>query len=420
MANNKKRGKGTSRTRAAIILGVLVLVIAVAACLALNGFGQGTMVRYMKPWAQAIPQGIDLRGGASATYQADKASANGNDFATLLTDTVGRLENRIANKGYTEAKVAKVGTQGIRMEIPGVQEAESMLNLLGKPGALEIQTPDGLTLLTSDAFSAASVEDGGVSFTLTSESATIYEQATTANVGGALLVALDGETIATLPVEAAVTDGKGIIKGETMTAEDASNLAILIQSGTLPLTLTQQDANVFTAEEGTKAANGAVLAGFIGFALIALLLLVRYRLAGVAAILSLIVHALLVVFLLAVFGAQMTIPGLVAFLAGLGIATGANMLFLERFRTELIGGRQLRAAYNTSYRRALSTIVNASFVFVIVAVMLLQFGTSAVNGFAVTLLISALVWVFTSVFVTRLLMSQCIDLNIKNPKCYVG
>lgn len=426
MAKGSTRGvKQYTRRNSAIALVAIVLLIAATTYVALNGFGQGFMVKYMVPWGSAIKQGLDLRGGVYTVYQAEAPEEDAGNFGELLNNTIRVLQDRLTNQGFTEATVVKQGEDRIRVEIPDVQDPNQVLEIIGTPAHLEFKDPEGNVVMEGKHVKTALAKvsyDGtakAVELTLTPEGKELFAKATAANVGRNISIELDGEVISNPTVNQAIPNGQCVIEGQA-SDEESERLAVLIQSGALPLQIKQLEMSAISATLGVEALDRALLAGVIGMALVMLFMLVRYRLPGLAADIALVVYVLLVVFLLAVFGAQLTLPGIAGIVLGIGMAVDANVIIFERFREEMRGGRALRVALKLGFHNALSAIMDSNVTTIIAALVLLQFGTGSVRGFAMTLLIGVVTSLCTAVFVTRSLLKLFINLGAKNTKLFVG
>ncbi|MCL2812402.1 MAG: protein translocase subunit SecD [Clostridia bacterium] len=421
---NNMRGASNVRRRSAITLCVVLLLVAATVFVAFNGFGQGFMVRYMKPWSEAISLGLDLRGGVYTVYRAPRTAENSDEYDVLLTSTLRVMQDRLTTKGFTEATVTKQGDDRIRIEIPDVQDPNEILEIIGTPAHLEFKDEAGNVLMEGkDVRVAAPFYQGGnwvVSFGLTPEGAELFAEATRANLYRTISIELDGQVISKPTVNAVITGGSGLIESSSMTYEEASNLALLIQSGALPLQIEQLEMSAISATLGVEALDRALLAGMIGGILIMLFMLWRYRLPGLVANLALVIYVLLVVFLLAVFGAQLTLPGVAGIVLGIGMAVDANVLIFERFREEYKGGRSLRVSVKMGFNRAMKAIIDASITTIIAALVLYQFGTGSIQGFALALLISIGSSMITAVVISRALLNLVVDLGIRNSKYYVG
>ena len=420
MANKHAKAKNP-RTRAVISLVAIIVVVAVCAYLGLFGFGKGTMINYLKPWGDAISLGLDLRGGVYTVYQAED---NGDpDFDTKMESTVSILTSRLTRQGFTEATVTRQGSDRIRVEIPNVSDPNQILTIIGTPAQLYFVDEDGNNLMEGAMVKnaqAAQDQDGKpcIAFELTDEGAKIFAEATAANLGKTISITLDGETISRATVNTVIAGGKGEITGN-FTADEAKNLATLILSGALPLNLTQLEVSAKSATLGVEALDRAIQAGIIGVALVMLFMLFRYRLCGLVADIALTIYIMIVVLLLALTGAQLTLPGVAGIILGIGMAVDANVVIFERIREEVKNGRPIGSAVRKGFSNALSAIIDSNVTTIIAAVVLYAFGTGSVRGFALTLGIGVATSLVTAVFVTHKLLDIFADLGIKNQKLYV-
>ena len=420
MANKHAKAKNP-RIRAVISLVAIVVVVAVCAYLGLFGFGKGTMINYLKPWGDAISLGLDLRGGVYTVYQAED---NGDpDFDTKMESTVSILTSRLTRQGFTEATVTRQGSDRIRVEIPNVSDPNEILTIIGTPAQLYFVDENGNNLMEGSMVKnaqAAQDQDGKpcIAFELTDEGAKIFAEATAANLGKTISITLDGETISRATVNTVIAGGKGEITGN-FTADEAKNLATLILSGALPLNLTQLEVSAISATLGVEALDRAIQAGVIGVILVMLFMLFRYRLCGLVADIALTIYIMIVVLLLALTGAQLTLPGVAGIILGIGMAVDANVVIFERIREEVKVGRPIGSAVRKGFSNALSAIIDSNVTTIIAAVVLYAFGTGSVRGFALTLGIGVATSLFTAVFVTHKLLDIFADMGIKNQKLYV-
>lgn len=420
MANKHAKAKNL-RARALVSLVAIIVVVAVCAYLGLCGFGKGTMINYLKPWGDAISLGLDLRGGVYTVYQAEN---NGDpDFDTKMESTVSILTSRLTRQGFTEATVTRQGSDRIRVEIPNVSDPNQILTIIGTPAQLYFVDESGNNLMEGRMVKnaqAAQDQDGKpcIAFELTDEGAKIFAEATAANLGKTISITLDGETISRATVNTVIAGGKGEITGN-FTADEAKNLATLILSGALPLNLTQLEVSAISATLGVEALDRAIQAGIIGVALVMLFMLFRYRLCGLVADIALTIYIMIVVLLLALTGAQLTLPGVAGIILGIGMAVDANVVIFERIREEVKNGRPIGSAVRKGFSNALSAIIDSNVTTIIAAVVLYAFGTGSVRGFALTLGIGVATSLVTAVFVTHKLLDIFADLGIKNQKLYV-
>jgi len=411
-----------------IKLGIVALLIVVAAFLALNGLHFGDNPKYLKPVGDAISLGLDLKGGVSTEYRATDTSME--NYAVLMDNTIGALRNRLTSAGFTEATVATQGSDRILVEIPDVEDPEEVARIIGTPAHLEFIDPNGEVVIEGKDIREAYVDYAnddrtqfGVGFRLTSEGSKAFAEATTKFVGQTISISLDGEVISAPTVNTPITGGRGIITGSTsVSTEDSYNwakgLTIQIQSGALPMDIEEVETRAISATLGVEAIHGAIIAGIIGLILILIFMLVMYRLPGVAADMALLIYVLLVFYALAISGAQLTLQGIAGILLGIGMAVDANVVIFERFREELREGRTPLNAVKYGFRNAGRAVADSNITTLIAAIVLMIFGTGTIKGFAITLTISVIVSLFTAVVVTRSLLILICKLGINDRKAY--
>lgn len=413
-------------------LAVTMIVIVLVTLLALFGLKipQISKIYSIKPVGEAISLGLDLRGGMATEYVATDTTVE--DFDMLMDSTVAALRERLTNAGFTEANVARQGTDRIRIEIPGVENHEEVVSIIGTPGRLEFRDPSGNVVVDGQNIVLAEARQQGSSlypvvyFELDEEGKQAFADATSELVGQSISIYLDDELISSPVVQEPLTEGWGVISlGDEKSGlsveqvrEDVNNLAMLIQSGALPLDIAEVETRSISATLGLEAIDGAVIAGIVGLALVILFMLVMYRLPGVAASMALCIYVLIVFYAIAILGAQLTLQGIAGILLGIGMAVDANVIIFERFREELAAGRTPQSAVTFGFRNAGRAVIDSNVTTLIAAVVLLFFGTGTIKGFAITLLISVLASLFTAVIVTRSLLRAICNLGIRSKGAY--
>ena len=373
-------------------------------------------------WPDSLALGLDLRGGVYVEYSCAAPEGSEADFGTLLSGTIRVIQERLTDKGYAEATVQQIGTDGIRVEIPDVTDPSAVLDLIGSTAKLEFKDPEGNTFMDGSMVKTAVYQfnegDHQVAFTLTDEGAKIFADMTSNNIGKTLGIYLDGKELLSPKVQSAITTGSGVIT-QMQSAEYAQTVAAQIQSGALPMELTQQKVDTVSATLGTDALSTSVLAAVIGLVLIMALMIFRYRLNGVVASWALCDYVIILFFLLAVIpGIQLTLPGLAGIVLGIGMAVDANVIIFERFNEELRAGRGIRTALRTGFKNAMSAILDANVTTLIAAIVLMFFGTGSIQGFAKTLLLGVVVSMLSAVVITRFLMKNIINLGVKDKRMF--
>jgi len=428
MKSNSKRSRG--RTGAIVALCVVLVLTIVLGIIGVTGMsvpprGLWKVLPWLPTtnadrWPASLSLGLDLRGGMYVEYSGKAPEGTTASFDSLIEGTMAIIQSRLSDKGFNEANVQRIGSDGIRVEIPDVQD-DTVLDLIGAAAKLEFKDPSGETFMTGDMVQNASYYyadgDHQIAFTLTDEGSKVFADMTAANVGRTLSIYLDDELLIAPTVQTAITNGSGVING-LGSAERATTIAAKIQSGALPLELTQQKVDKVSATLGQDAVTSSVKAALIGIALIMLLMIIRYRLNGVIASWALTIYIILLFMLVAVFRIQLTLPGLAGVVLGIGMAVDANVIIFERFNEEIRKGRSVKASVRAGFKNAMSAVLDANVTTLIAAVVLLIFGTGSIQGFAKTLLLGVVVSMFSAIIVTRFLMNRFVNAGATGVSLY--
>ena len=404
------------KSKAAVILAVIIAAfagLAYYASIILSSTGIGEDM--------SIPLGLDLSGGVSITYQV----VDENPSAEDMSDTIYKLQKRVDSYS-TEASVYQVGDDRITVEIPGVQDANEILEDLGNPGSLEFQMPDGSVFMTGDmvedAQGATTTDRYGnkqyiVSLKLTDEGAKIFGEVTSENIGKNLPIVYDGETISYPRVQSAITGGEAQITGMS-SFEEADNLATQIRIGSLSLQLTELESSVVGAQLGSQAISSSLKAGAIGLAVVMVFMIVMYAVPGIAASLALAIYTTLVIATLYLFDITLTLPGIAGIILGIGMAVDANVIVFARIREEIATGKSVQTSMKIGFQKAMSAILDGNITTLIASVVLMALGSGTVKGFAYTLMIGIILSLFTAMVVTRYILYSLYALGLKSEKLY--
>ena len=404
------------KSKAAVILAVILAAfvgLAYYASIILSSTGIGEDM--------SIPLGLDLSGGVSITYQV----VDENPSAEDMSDTIYKLQKRVDSYS-TEASVYQVGDDRITVEIPGVQDANQILEDLGNPGSLEFQMPDGTVFMTGDmvedAQGATTTDRYGnkqyiVSLKLTDEGAKIFGEVTSENIGKNLPIVYDGETISYPRVQSAITGGEAQITGMS-TFEEADNLATQIRIGSLSLQLSELESSVVGAQLGSQAIASSLKAGAIGLAIVMVFMIVMYAVPGIAASLALAIYTTLVIATLYLFDITLTLPGIAGIILGIGMAVDANVIVFARIREEIATGKSVQTSMKIGFQKAMSAILDGNITTLIASVVLMALGSGTVKGFAYTLMIGIILSLFTAMVVTRYILYSLYALGLKSEKLY--
>lgn len=404
------------KSKAAVILAVILAAfvgLAYYASIILSSTGIGEDM--------SIPLGLDLSGGVSITYQV----VDENPSAEDMSDTIYKLQKRVDSYS-TEASVYQVGDDRITVEIPGVQDANQILEDLGNPGSLEFQMPDGTVFMTgdmvADAQAATQTDTYGnkeyvVALKLTDEGAKIFGEVTSENIGKNLPIVYDGETISYPRVQTAITGGEAQITGMA-DFEEAETLATQIRIGSLSLQLSELESSVVGAQLGSQAISTSLKAGAIGLAIVMVFMIIMYAVPGIAASLALAIYTTLVIATLYLFEITLTLPGIAGIILGIGMAVDANVIVFARIREEIATGKSVQTSMKIGFQKAMSAILDGNITTLIASVVLMALGSGTVKGFAYTLMIGIILSLFTAMVVTRYILYSLYALGLKSEKLY--
>ena len=435
--------------------GILSLIVAAALIVLLGfttivGFGKGH-TGSMKN----IKLGLDLAGGVSITYQVKDDNPSDEE----MSDTIYKLQKRVEQYS-TEASVYQEGSDRINIEIPGVTDANEILDELGQPGSLyfiaqtgsdgsanysqvnstgdaskdyqlnktieELQADGSIVLSGNDVKSAQAqtTEDqltknkqNVVSLTFTKDGTTKFADATTKALAASQSIGIyyDGAFVSVPNVQAAITNGQAQISGN-MTYEEADALASTIRIGGLKLE--ELRSNVVGAQLGEQAVATSLKAGAIGLAIVFVFMCCVYLLPGLASGLALLIYTGLVLVILNAFEVTLTLPGIAGIILGIGMAVDANVIIFARVREEMVRGRSVKNSLKIGFQKALSAILDGNITTLIAAAVLWFKGSGTVKGFAQTLAIGIIASMFTALVITRLIVNAFFAVGLRSEKLY--
>ena len=407
------------KSRAVITLVVTVLLLGLLSYTAIFGIGAEKTGA-----AQNIKQGLDLAGGVSITYQVV-----GEDTPSDadMKDTIYKLQRRVESYS-TEAQVYQEGSDRINIEIPGVSDANAVLEELGKPGSLYFLSSDRAEVLSgtdvANAQAGTQQDKMGnsqyvVQLTLTDEGATKFAVATAlaAPTHDVIYIMYDGMIVSAPSVNEEIKDGVAVITGMA-SYEEADKLASTIRIGGLKLELEELRSNVVGAQLGSEAIKTSLEAGAIGMALVVVFMIAVYFIPGLAASLALGIYVGLIVILLNAFDITLTLPGIAGIILSIGMAVDANVIIFARIREELATGKTVQSSVKIGFQKALSAIIDGNVTTLIAALVLGIKGSGTVRGFAQTLALGIIVSMFTALFVTRMILKAFYALGLKDAKFF--
>lgn len=407
--------------------------------------------------AKNIKLGLDLAGGVSITYQVkDK-----NPSESEMKDTIYKLQKRVEQYS-TESSVYQEGDDRINIEIPGVSNANEILDELGQPGSLyfiaqtgsdgtpnyqqvnatgdaakdyqltksleELEADGSLVLTGSDVKSAKAetmenqttkAKENIVSLVFTKDGTKKFAEATTKayEAQESIGIYYDGSFVSVPNVNNAIENGEAQITG-SMSFEEADALASTIRIGGLKLELEELRSNVVGAQLGEQAISTSLKAGVIGLAIVFLFMIFVYYLPGLASGLALLIYTELVIVILNAFNVTLTLPGIAGIILGIGMAVDANVIIFARVKEEMDRGKSVRNALKTGFQKAMSAIVDGNVTTLIAAAVLWMKGSGTVKGFAQTLAIGIIVSMFTALVITRMIIYAFYAVGLRSEKLY--
>ena len=433
----------------------LIAIVALMALLGVTttiGLGKGHSGA-----AKNINLGLDLEGGVSITYQVKGDTPSDEDMA----DTIYKLQKRVEQYS-TEASVYQEGDNRISIEIPGVTDANKILDELGQPGSLyfiaqtgsdgsenytrvgttgdagtdfqlnktieELQEDGSIVLTGSDVKTATAgaytdsttgSKENVVDLEFTKEGTEKFAAATKVakEAGQSIGIYYDGAFVRVPNVKAVISDGRAQISG-SMSYEEADQLASTIRIGGLNLELEELRSNVVGAQLGEEAISSSLKAAAIGLAIVFVFMCCVYLLPGFAAGLALLIYTGLVLVALNAFDITLTLPGIAGIILGIGMAVDANVIIFARVKEELSSGKSVKVSLNAGFQKAMSAILDGNITTLIAAAVLWLRGSGTVKGFAQTLALGIVLSMFTALVITKVIVYSFYAIGIRNPKVY--
>ncbi|MBE7435459.1 MAG: protein translocase subunit SecD [Anaerolineales bacterium] len=386
--------------------------------------------------------GLDLQGGLQVLLEADiPASQQVDSQAMEIARDI--VQQRTDALGVNENVIQIAGDRRIVGEFPGLEDTESVLATIQQTGLLEfvdtgdyspeegtilntdysptgepVELPESgevlyHTIMTGSELDAVTVGQDQlatnyvINFRLKSEGARIFGDHTSANVGKFLTIVLDKQVISSPRIESAITGGEGTITGG-FTFESANAFAVQLRYGSLPVPLKIVETRIIGPTLGADSLNKSLRAGLIGMVIVAMFMILYYRLPGIVAVLSILIYAAIAFAVFKWFHFTLTLPGIAGFLLSTGAALDANILIFERMKEELRNGRNLAQAVDQGWTRAWSSIRDSNLAAIITSLILFWFGSTfgatIVKGFSLTLALGVGISLFTAIYVTRTLL----------------
>lgn len=413
--------------------GRLILVMAVllfsAGFLFLNNLDFNALKNEMrfvrKEGKDMIRKGLDLKGGVYAILEARPTK----DVEVINDEVMDRLievvDRRVNGLGVSEANVQRIGEKRVVVELPGYDNPEEALSLIGKTALLEFKLKQsdgtlGETVFTGSRLKKAEIGNNmgvpEIRFTLDDDGAKEFYELTKKNIGKQLAIVLDGVEQMAPVIKSPIQGGSGVISG-SYTLKEAQSVASLLNAGALPVNVEVLETRVVGATLGEESINKSMKASYIAVILVMVFMIVVYKLSGFVANIALICFGIVTFGMLNFFGATLTLPGIAGFILSVGMAVDANVIIFERIKEEMKAGMSMMKAIDLGFEKAMSAIVDSNITTLLIMLVLFVLGTGPVKGFAVTLTIGILASMFTAIVITKMLLKGILGkVKNRNPK----
>ncbi len=413
------------------IISVLILLVGVFLGLSVLNPSSSLVPKFLN---KDFSLGLDLSGGSHLIYVADTSALLDRDVNSSMEALRDVIERRINLFGVGESIVTTQsstlsGTKENRLsiELPGVTDIEKAIEMIGQTPFLEfklqsssdfsdVEEIDVDKLFVSTDLTGKYLKKSSLVFNpqnsspeitieFDAEGSKIFEKITQENIGKVLAIYLDGQIISAPVIQSAISGGQAQITGN-FSPKEAKELVGRLNSGALPVPINLSTTQTIGATLGGNAIEAGVTAGIIGFIVVALFLIVWYRLPGVVAVLALGLYLVITMILYKFIPVTLTASGIAGFIISIGIAVDANILIFERFREERKSGKPRGEALKDGFLRAWYSIRDANIAALIVSIILFWFGTSLIKGFALTLGLGVFISMLSAITITRVLLES--------------
>ena len=411
------------------VLAGLVLIITFFAWY-VSIFGIGSM----NSAKDALKYGLDINGGVYVVMEA-QTDLEGEELRSLMEQTRAVIDNRVNQMGVAESSVTIEGSDRIRVEIPGAEDADEAIKAVGKTAQLKFVLADGSLVVDGSHVKDAQIATDGshykIELEFDSEGASLFEEGTrtalnktvTPSIEGMtadqIAIVLDDEIIVHPNVQQVISGGQCEVTGG-YTKEEASTTAALIRGGALPVDLVEVQSSVQAASIGADALDKSIIAGSIGIGIIFILMIAFYGLLGLVADIALMLYVAMFIWSMSLFNVVLTLPGIAALILSIGMAVDANVIIFARIKEEICAGKSIRVSVQAGFKNALTTVLDAQITTLIAAVVLYEVGTTSVKGFALTLMIGIIISIFTAVIITQLFISLLAESKKFSKNKYFG
>ncbi len=386
-----------------------------------------------------IKLGLDLRGGTQVILKPVEIEQTDQEDLQSEEETTGVesaaidkamliILNRIDKLGISEPLVTKDYSNNIVIQLPGVEDPERAVDVIGKTAQLEFRILEGVdsdgnpqlgpVLITGDKLSGANAgyDNSGkvvVQFSFNSEGAQMFEKITSENIGKQLAIVLDGE-IKSAPVIRAVISSDGVIEN-IGSLEEAKDIALVLQTGALPVNLEIQESRFIGPTLGRDSLQQSLIAGIIGLVLIAVFMVAFYRGFGAISVVGLVFYVVFFWGILSALKTPLTLPGIAGAILTVGMAVDANVLIFARTREEILKGKSKQVSLREGFKNALKAIIDSNITTLITAAALYRFGTGPIRGFSVTLAIGVILSMIVGLIFVRSILFLIINSRMVSP-----
>ncbi|AZH30789.1 protein translocase subunit SecD [Paenibacillus sp. M-152] len=394
----------------------------------------GVMVGTSPGLLKSLKLGLDLKGGFEILYEAQPLEAGQRVTSQSLIQTAQSLERRINALGTTEPEVTTEGTNRIRVRLAGVSNEAEVRSMLKKPAELTFRSATAADAKKPGQYSKIElrgndfVENGAVvgydqlnqpEISIKVKDKAKFAEITKRLLNKELAIFLDDELLSAPTVRGELTDGSASITGN-YTRDEANKLADTINLGALPLKLTEKYSQSVGATLGQLSLDQTIRAGLIGSIIILIFMIAMFRVPGLVASFCLIVHTWLVLVIFYLGGFVLTLPGIAAFVLGIGMAVDANIITYERIKEEIKSGKTIRSSVIAGSKASFRTVMDANITTIIAAAVMFGLGTGSVRGFALVLIVDIVVSILTNIFFSRFLLNLLVKADAVKKAKYFG
>jgi protein-export SecD/SecF family membrane protein len=378
---------------------------------------------FLYNWESYLKKGLDLEGGVYVLLEAKKTADTEVD-RDAIQRAMAIIQNRVDELGVGELVLQREGDNRIRIELPGIKDQTQAMDIIGKTALLTFKNTEGEVLLTGANLKTAHFTRGNnneplVALEFDAEGSQKFAEATEKYLGQVIAIYLDDELVSAPSVRNVISDGHAVITG-IPTAEEASNVALMLRSGALPVDLEELETRSIGPVLGENSLRLSFLAGIIGFLIVMAYMIYFYRFAGLVASIALLTYLALVFLVLAGIKATITLAGIAGLILSVGMAVDANVLIFERIKEELEKGRTTLTAINIGFSRAFTAILDSNITTVIAGVVLFIVASGSIRGFAVVLLVGTFASIISAFFLTRFLLRLAARAGMIKNVAYLG